>query len=275
MRVGDFAVDLIAIRDGDVREIESGHVLARPGTVYAIRLRNFGPLRAVADVQIDGKVVTGRGILVDAYGVATLERPVDAAANGRFTVIAEGDERVFGPDGGRDNDALGAIEVSFRRELPRAAYRHPSFESDSPTVPTLPTMPHDPFDAPDFPTPPGRPMAPPGWTPPTFSMMSRSGRDAASIAAASPSVDVRHPPHAPSHLSPQMPHASPHLIERAAGTGLTGASTQHFEPIAIGPLEENATVIRLRLAIGTDEAFDAPRPLPDAERVPARPPARP
>ena len=275
MRVGDFGVELLAIRDGNVREIDSGHVLARPGTIYAIRLRNFGPLRAVADVKIDGKPVTGRGIVVNAYGVTTLERPVDAGANGRFTVIAEGDERVFGPDGGRDNDALGAIEVSFRRELPRVAHLHSSFESDSPTVPFIPSRTRDPFETPDLPTPPGRPMAPPGWTPPTFSMMRRNGHDAASIADASQSVDVRYPPHAPPHASPPIPHVPPHLIERAAGTGLTGTSTQDFEPIVTGPLEEHATVIRLRLVIGTEEAFNEARPLPEPERAPARPPARP
>jgi hypothetical protein len=48
-----------------------------------------------------------------------------------------------------------------------------------------------------------------------------------------------------------------------------------FTSVAIGELEAEATVIRLRLVIGTDEAFNAPRPLPDVDHVPARPAARP
>jgi hypothetical protein len=65
------------------------------------------------------------------------------------------------------------------------------------------------------------------------------------------------------------------LIERAAGTGLTGHSSQTFVTTMVGPLEEEATVIRLRIVIGTDEAFAAPRPLHDASDAPARPAARP
>ena len=56
MRNGDFAVEVVPRGKGiGVREIGSGHVLARPGQVYALRLRNFGPLRCVADVRIDGR----------------------------------------------------------------------------------------------------------------------------------------------------------------------------------------------------------------------------
>src|SRR4051794_40373951 len=103
MRVGDFSVEVVAVADGATREIESGHVLARAGTVYGLRLTNHGPLRSVAEVRIDGRSVTERGVVVNAYGSMTLERPVGGSDSGRFTVIAEGDERVFGPDGGRDN----------------------------------------------------------------------------------------------------------------------------------------------------------------------------
>ena len=52
MRVGDFSVEVVAV-DGRAWEVESGHVLARPGQVYKLRLRNHGPLRAVADISID------------------------------------------------------------------------------------------------------------------------------------------------------------------------------------------------------------------------------
>jgi hypothetical protein len=94
-------------------------VIARPGAVYALRLRNHGPLRCVSNIRIDGKTVTSGGLVLDPYSVLTLERPVDETETGRFTVVAEGDERVFGPDGGRDNPDLGSIEAAFRRELPR------------------------------------------------------------------------------------------------------------------------------------------------------------
>ena len=64
--------------------------------------------------------------------------------------------------------------------------------------------------------------------------------------------------------------------ERAAGTGLTGHSDQRFVPIHLGPLESQATVIELRLVIGSEEALmdGAPRPLFGRE-TPARPAARP
>lgn len=255
MRVGDFGVDIVAIRDGDrgeVREIESGHVLARPGTVYGIRMRNFGPLRCVAQVSVDGKDVTERGLVIDAYAVMTLERPVTGNDSGRFTVIAEGDERVFGPDGGRDNEALGLIEVRFRRELPRESARHiPDFIS-SPPIPR-------PIE-PTIPMPPGRPMAPPEWTPPGIRASAPRPHDISAIA---------------SRLTERSHALDPDVVERAAGTGLTGSSTQQFIPVSIGPLEQEATVIRLRVVIGTEEAFNEARPLPEAGEVPARPPARP
>src|SRR5262245_8693990 len=57
MRVGDFGVEVLAVQGDDLRELDTGHVLARPGAVYALRLRNFGPLRCVANVEIDGKTV--------------------------------------------------------------------------------------------------------------------------------------------------------------------------------------------------------------------------
>src|SRR4029077_5174407 len=119
MRNGDFAVEVVPRGKGiGLREIGSGHVLARPGQVYALRLRNFGPLRCVAVVSIDGRAVTAGGLVIDAYCTEELERPITPDEDGRFTVVAEGDERVFGPDGGRDNRDLGLIEVRFRRELP-------------------------------------------------------------------------------------------------------------------------------------------------------------
>src|SRR5688500_13396422 len=168
MRVGDFSVEIVAAGDGHMRELESGHVLARPGQVYRLRLRNHGPLRAVADISIDGNCVTGGGLVIDPWSTVKLERPIHETERGRFTVIAEGDEQVFGPDGGRDNADLGLIEARFRRELPSAARREPV---RPPTIPrpivTLPSPPVGP-PAPDPTTPPPRPLAPPQWTPPIW-----------------------------------------------------------------------------------------------------------
>src|SRR4029078_574727 len=92
-----------------------------PGQVYVLRLRNHGPLRCVAEVSIDGHSVTGNGRWITPGSSVALERPIHASERGRFTVIAEGDERVFGPDGGRDNAELGLIEARFRPQRPNTA----------------------------------------------------------------------------------------------------------------------------------------------------------
>ena len=83
-------------------------------------------------------------------------------------------------------------------------------------------------------------------------------------------------------MAPTMPAEAPaaptHVrdaIERAAGTGLTGSSRQEFMSVYVGPLETEATVIQLRLVIGTDEALTAARPLPGVATTPARPAPRP
>ena len=107
-------------------------------------------------------------------------------------------------------------------------------------------------------------MAPPEWTPPgwvneqpaKFTRSSFEARLARATREALPAVPAD-------------------FIERAAGTGLTGHSSQQFVPVAVGPLESEATVIRLRIVIGSDEALAAPRPLPESQEAPARPAARP
>ena len=66
------------------------------------------------------------------------------------------------------------------------------------------------------------------------------------------------PPSRPSEHDDEGYVADP--IERAAGTGLTGYSSQRFVSVQVGPLEQEATVIRLRIVIGSEEAFSAPRP---------------
>ena len=291
MRVGDFGVELVPVGDGALREMESGHVLARPGTVYGIRLRNFGPLRAVADVRLDDKSITARGLVIDAYSTVTLERPVHASETGRFTVIAEGNEAVFGADGGRDNPALGEIVASFRRELPQ-------HDARAPRPAAIPLPPPSTFPGSgggwgdDFPpaVPPlrPRPMAPPGWTPPSASAEgARAPRTPASInarAASGGAGSARVESAAPDVMSPPAqvpaPAGAPPLngIERAAGTGLTGHSAQEFVSVPVGALESEATVIRMRLVIGTEAALSAPRPLRGSDELdasPMRPPARP
>lgn len=141
MRSGDFAVEVVPSGYARVRELDSGHVLARPGTVYRLRLRNFGPLHCVADVELDGRRVTAGGLVLRPWSVTDLERPVDDGEDGRFTVAAEGDEVALGVDGGRDNDALGLIDASFRRELPRADGR-----ADMPPVLAMPSRGRTPLD---------------------------------------------------------------------------------------------------------------------------------
>ena len=283
MRVGDFSVQVVAV-DGDVRELESGHVLARPGQVYRLRLRNHGPLRCVADVSIDGHPITGGGLVIDAWSTVELERPIHATERGRFTVIAEGDERVFGSDGGRDNPDLGLIEARFRRELPRR---------EQPTVPPAIPRPivatplppgytpgYPPAHSPTQPAPGRRPSrwpSPPEWTPPTWQGVSARSREplGGDNADGFPSR-IRALISAPVHVElPAAPPRVPDAIERAAGTGLTGSSTQEFVPADVGALESEATVIRLRLVIGSEEALAETRPLPEQEEAPARPAARP
>jgi hypothetical protein len=275
MRVGDFSVEVVAA-DGGAREIESGHVLARPGQVYTLRLRNHGPLRAVADISIDGHAVTGGGLVLNAFSSTELERPIHATERGRFTVIAEGDERVFGPDGGRDNPDLGLIEARFRRELPDAN-RRPVLESFPAGLPRPNVPPARPGPEPGEPWRPGMPR----WTAPTwFGAASRAaeslGRDARSTINAlmgAPPSPVTEP--APAQLPDGGAFGGLHEIERAAGTGLTGASQQEFVSVHVGQLETEATVIQLRIVIGTEEALNAPRPLPESHEAPARPAARP
>jgi hypothetical protein len=249
MRVGDFSVEVVPHREGRVRELESGHVLARPGQVYRLRLRNHGPLRAVAEIGIDGKPITDSGLVLRPWSVMELERPVRDGEHGRFTVISEGNERVFGPDGGRDNESLGVIRSAFRRELPHTA-------ANDRTPDDVISLDRPLFDA----EPPRlRSRFTRDWSPP----MNMAG------AEALPSVDRVPFPARRRRIVEQD-------IEGAAGTGLSGHSDQEFIPIHMGPLEEEATVITLRIVLGSEEALadEAPRPL-HSQRVPERPAPRP
>ena len=248
MRVGDFSVEVVPHREGRVRELDSGHVLARPGQVYRLRLRNHGPLNAVAQIEIDGKSVTDQGLVLRPWSVTDLERPLRDGEHGRFTVIAEGNERVFGPDGGRDNASLGVIRSAFRRELPRASSLDELLDHAVPFDRTTPRS----FE----PEPPRRPSRfSPDWSPP----MNLAG-------AGAPSVD----------RVPNWRGIVEESIESAAGTGLTGRSDQRFVPIHLGALEAEATVVTLRITIGSEASLedDSPRPL-HSNRVPERPAARP
>ena len=247
MRNGDFAVEVVPAGSGRVRETESGHVMARPGQVYRLRLRNLGPLYCVVNVDLDGRAVTGGGLVLQPWSTTELERPVDAKEDGCFTVIAEGNEHVFGPDGGRDNASLGLIDARFRRELPGHDRR-----VEPPPVLGMPTTFPPERPLPDFPSSPRRfPM------PEINALMSRS----------------RAEPSPADHLSVHE-HEGP--FERAAGTGLTGHSSQRFTAIHLGPLEAEATVIQLRIVIGSEAALAESDSTPFVEsHVPSRPAARP
>ena len=262
MRSGDFAVEVVPRSKGvGVRELKSGHVLARSGQVYALRLRNFGPLRCVADIRIDGRLVTAGGLVIDAWCTEELERPITPNEDGCFTVVAEGDERVFGADGGRDNEQLGLIEVRFRRELPGGP------ERPRPLPPTL---------AETF----GR-----SFGSPTPARLSRPDLDAPVIKALG-TPDAAGPDRFGGRLAGIMRQfpadesitgygLPPDDAERAAGTGLTGHSAQRFTATKLGPLESEATVITLRLVIATEEAIRSAPPLTEERTPPERPAARP
>src|SRR2546423_7333162 len=98
MRVGDFVLEVIPHGGGRVRELDSGHVLAGAGQVYRLRLRNAGPLHCVVDVDLDGRRIAAGGLVLEPGGTTELERPIGGDEDGRFTVVAEGNEAVFGPD---------------------------------------------------------------------------------------------------------------------------------------------------------------------------------
>lgn len=257
MRNGDFSVEIVPRGKGPgVRETDAGHVLARPGQVYALRIRNFGPLRCVADVTIDGRNISAGGLVIEPWCTEELERPISPDEDGRFTVVAEGDERVFGPDGGRDNPDLGLIVVRFRRELPRGG------ERARPLPPTLLDLQDRPFTRPS-----GQPSRLPPDVFPTWNVLNKQSGGAPN---GNTTPFPRHVGSEPLDLS--LDDDSD--IERAAGTGLTGHSSQRFTPIELGPLEAEATVVQLRLVIATAEAIEEARSLLDP-RSPARPAARP
>jgi len=78
-----------------------------------------------------------------------------------------------------------------------------------------------------------------------------------------------------SPMRSRIPVEAP-AIERAAGTGLSGHSDQRFEAMSLGPLEDEATVIRLRLVIGSEAAIAEHPTLANIDHpAPARPAARP
>jgi hypothetical protein len=246
MRVGDFVVEVVPYGSGHVRELDTGHVLARPGQVYRLRLRNMGPLHCVANVRIDDSVVTANGLVLAPWSTTDLERPINDGEHGRFTVVAEGNEAVFGPDGGRDNPELGLIEATFRRELPS------SRDGERPSLPEVSMR----FGTRSFGRFFDRPESPrPQHAPPSVSAIASPARVDPYTRGVRETEDS---------------------IERAAGTGLTGHSDQRFVPLQLGPLEAEPTTIQLRLVIGTEAAIaeQAARPLPGV-REPVRPAARP
>jgi len=263
MRIGDFAVEVVARGKGvGVRETGSGHVLARPGQVYALRLRNFGPLRCVADVSIDGRAVSAGGLVLEPWSSEELERPITPDEDGCFTVVAEGDERVFGPDGGRDNAQLGLIEVRFRRELPGGP------ERPRPLPPTI----LETLNGPSSPVAPRPDRMPPGVYP-IWNAASRpyDGQGGSNRVGELGGYFDRDAEGSSDALDVDLDED----VERAAGTGLTGHSSQRFTPTELGPLESEATIVRLRLVIASVEVIASAQPYHAESPAPARPAARP
>jgi hypothetical protein len=263
MRIGDFAVEVVPRGKGvGVCETGEGHVLARPGQVYALRLRNFGPLRCVADISIDGRSVSAGGLVLEPWSTEELERPITPDEDGCFTVVAEGDERVFGPDGGRDNLDLGLIEVRFRRELPGGPERPRPLPTGIFRVPVPPEPPAAP--QPD--------RLPPGIYP--IWNVAAARNDARNVPPRFSELDglfAREAPGTPSYSDDLILDD----VEGAAGTGLTGHSSQRFTPTQLGPLETEATVIQLRLVVASPEAITSRESYPGRAAAPARPAARP
>jgi hypothetical protein len=259
MRVGEVSVRLVPVGGGEMIEGEDGRVLARPRQVYAVHLTNHSDRRAVARVSVDGLPMTEGGLVLAPGASTTLERPVKEGEHGRFTVFPEGTEEVFGDDGGRGNPDLGLVEVEYRREL-----EPPPVPVAVPQVPTPPRVRE--FDFPPVPGPAPRPApsappaapAPPPGVPRIWS------------SASAPALPVQAPP-APGIVFRESD------VHSAAGTGLTGRSEQNFRTVPVGPLEETATQVVLRIVIGRLEAFGRARPLPGGEErpVPPRPAPRP
>jgi hypothetical protein len=130
MRLNDLEITLGPIGEGTLKELADGRVMARPGQVYVVRVQNHDARRRmVVHVAIDGTNVSRDGLVLDPGELLKLERPLDDT--GRFTVFAEGDERVFGDDGGRGNPDLGLIEVRGRREQWREPPRYALASWDS------------------------------------------------------------------------------------------------------------------------------------------------
>lgn len=108
MFINDFSV---TIRPG--QESESGHVTMEHGQQYAIHLRNSKPVRCDAKVSVDGNEIgTFR---LEAYGSATLERPVNDTGKFTFYLTGTPEARQGGLFTGDSNNGL--IEVVFTPEL--------------------------------------------------------------------------------------------------------------------------------------------------------------
>lgn len=263
MRIGDFSVEVAPRGKGvGVRETSEGHVLARPGQVYALRLRNLGPLRCVADVSIDGRSVSAGGLVIEPWSTEELERPITPDEDGCFTVVSEGDERVFGPDGGRDNADLGLIAVRFRRELPGGPER--------PRPLPMPALGMSDRSQP--PSAPQPDRLPPGVYPIWNDASARNLPSRFSQLDALFARETRLPLPSFGHELEQDDLSD---AEGAAGTGLTGHSSQRFTPTQLGPLESEATVIQLRLVIAGAEAITSQEPYTARPAAPVRPAARP
>jgi hypothetical protein len=235
MRLRDLTVRLISPQ-GRMAEQDDGRVFARPGMTYRIRLKNHDRNhRMLLGIDIDGRRVTEGGLVLNPSTTIELERPL--YDSGLFTVFAEGNEEVFGEDGGRGNPELGLIEVTARREVRAWRPAPPSVQYDS-------FMSHMSPDRPPYPL------------------------EGDAVFCESADLDYGSAEHNESVFP---------VRETAAGTGLTGQSSQRFVDVEVGALEDHATVIRLRLVIAPATGLDRPRPLSGSAEtaIPPRPIARP
>jgi hypothetical protein len=298
MRSGNISVVIVALDGGHVVEQADGTVLARPGQVYGVRLTNHRSERAVVHIAIDGSDMTEGGLVLSGNATSTLERPVKAGENGRFTVFSEGNERVFGPDGGRSNPDLGLILVRAQWEKKPdpptkvhhhhyhhhhdyqwyGPYRHPFspwviYGTNATSSDASDSLLRSSVRGTSASVTRGVSNSAAGAP-----NVSYTTTENASIGGASIGGEATFSPDSAS-ISTNYVHVDSAsfapAVERAAGTGLTGESKQTFQYVVMGAMEPGETVVTLRLVVGNQQIIDADRdraarPLPGV-RVPPRP----
>lgn len=307
MRLGTLSVRLRTIPESGpipaapqdyLPEAAGGYVIAAPGSCYALVLTNHAPQRALVTITIDGRRMTGRGIVVPALSSVQVEGPVDLGAVGRFIALREGHE-ALGEDGGRDRDALGLIEVRYQKERPYVApaLTIAPFVGQPITTDTIPFQPYRRT----IPSP-WAPIQQHFWTYTSKIFGNQGGQGSAvpvgetvtnpstsHVTLRSSTVGARQPDGAlrgvalnamQATLSGTSVSAVPDRAT-AVGTGMAGDEVQHWDSVSLGALELEETIIRLRLIHTAAAVPAAPRirPLPTGGQplqmpAPARPEPR-